>query len=221
MSARTVLLLLVVLNFSVQQCAGSWSTAFHVGKMLIDSFSSEGIKQRDLSAAEELVRGLRFDKYDEKFSTQIITKIKESDFETVVGRISTRHQIPANIQDTITDGKYSGGVNQAVVTEFKFEKGGPGKVLYGRTITSKREDSTIDLAYVFFYLEFKFSPIQIEEERFKKFLFITYGSHTVVRKEERDLSERDKEQMFTFFRDKALKGFSKEYPALESERDEL
>ncbi len=221
----TVLLLFVVLqvlNFSVKQCAGSLSTALAVGKLLVDTFSSESVKTADLTAAEELVRGLTFDKYNEKVHCKIMTKIKEADFETVVGRISSRHKIPTDIEEEIADGKYSGGVNQAVVREFKFDKGGPGKVVYGRTITSRREDSTIDLAYVFFELEFKFSPRKIEEQRRKQFLFITYGSEAVVRFEERNLAEKDKEHISSFYRAKALKGFLQEYPALAGTgRDEL
>lgn len=95
-------------------------------------------------------------------------------------------------------------MNQEIVQEFKFEKGAPGSVLYGRIATLKHEDSTIDLAYVFFFLEFKLSPKKIEERRRKKFLFITYGSHTVVRFEERNLSEKDKEHISDFYRIKAL-----------------
>lgn len=132
MYVRFELLLLVVLNVSVKQSTGSWSAVV-----------------TDLTAA---------DKYDEKIHSQIITKIKGTDFETLVSRISSRHQIPAKIQEAILDGKYNGEVNQAVVREFKFEKGAPGKILYGRTVTIKREDSTIDLAYVFFSLEFYIVP---------------------------------------------------------------
>ena len=191
-----------------------------VGKLLLNSFTFEDVDETDLTAAEELVGGLTFDKYNEKISCKILTKIKETDFETVVSRIATRHQIPADIQDSILDGKY-GEVNREVIREFKFEKGGPGSVLYGRTVTIKRDDSTIDLAYAFFYLEFKLSPRKIEERRRKKFLFITYGSHSVFRFEERNLSEKEKDHIFTFYRVKALEGFKKEYPALGVSRDEL
>ena len=128
-----------------------------VGKILLESFTSVDVKETDLTAAEELVRGLTFDEYDEKISCKILTKIKETDFETVVGRIATRYQIPADIKESILDGQY-GEVNSEVVREFKFEKGSPGKVVYGRTVTIKREDSTIDLAYAFFHLVFKLSP---------------------------------------------------------------
>ena len=215
-------MLVLILGFSVKQSAGSWKAAVIVGKLLIDSFTSSHVEQTSVTTAEELVRGLTFDRYNEKIYCQILTKIKETDFETVVSRISSRYQIPDEIQGTIMDGQYSGDANQAVVREFKFEKGGPGKVLYGRTVSYKREDSTIDLAYVFFYLDFKLSPRKLEERHRKLFLsFIPYGSHNVVRFEERNLSEKEKEDIFGFYRDKALQGFKQEYPELENGRDEL
>lgn len=84
-----------------------------------------------------------------------------------------------------------GEVNQEVIREFKESS---RKVLYGRTITVKREDSTIDLAHAMFSLEFKLPSKKIEKRRGKKFLgLITYGSHTAVRFEERNLSWKEKE----------------------------
>jgi len=216
-----VLVLLFLLNLLMNQAAASWgTTALSVGKILLDSFTSEDIKETDLTAAEELVRGFTFDKYNEQISCKILTKIKLEDFETLVSRIVTRYQIPVDIKERILDGQYA-EANQEIVQEFKFEKGAPGSVLYGRIATLKHEDSTIDLAYVFFFLEFKLSPKKIEERRRKKFLFITYGSHTVVRFEERNLSEKDKEHISDFYRIKALKGFKKEFPALGKEHSEL
>lgn len=54
--------------------------------------------------------------------------------------------------------------------------------------------TTIDLAYAMFSLEFKLPSKKIEKRRRKKFLgLITYGSHTAVRFEERNLSEKEKE----------------------------
>ena len=212
------------LNILIEESAGSLSgvgTAVSIGRMLLNTFTTNEVTQKDLTAAEELVRGLTFDKYHEKISCQILTKIKLSDFETVVGRIASRHQIPVDIQGAILDGQYV-ETNKALVREFKFEKGAPGRVLYGRTITLKREDSTIDLAYSFFYLEFKLSPKRIEENTKKRFLGIVIGSKRVVRFEERNLSDKEKDHIFDFYRNKALKGFREEYPALEaSGRDEL
>ena len=218
----TMLMSLFLLTFLVRQNAASLSTAFSVGKILLESFTSEDTQETDLTAAEELVRGLTFDKYKEGIYCKILTKIKEENFEKVVNRITARYQIPADIRDSLLD-VLDGEVNQDVIREFKFDKGSLGSVLYGRVVSIKREDSTIDLAYAIFSLEFKLSPKKIEERRRKKFLgLITYGSRTVVRFEERNLSVKEKEQIFDFYRTKALKGFKKEYPSVAAEaRSEL
>lgn len=197
------------------------STALSVTKILLESFTSEEITETDLTAAEELVRGLTFDKYDERIITKESNNIKLKDFATLVSRIATRYQIPADIEGEILDGQYC-EVNKAQIREFKFQKGETGRILYGRTATVKREDSTIDLAFVLFHLEFKLSPKRIEERHRKKFLgLITYGSHSVVRFEERNLSEKEQEHISDFFRAKAVKGIKQEYPALANERTEL
>ena len=92
----------------MNQAAASWgTTALSVGKILLDSFTSEDIKETDLTAAEELVRGLTFDKYNEQISCKILTKIKLEDFEILVSRIVTRYQIPADIKERILDGQYA------------------------------------------------------------------------------------------------------------------
>lgn len=197
------------------------STALSVTKILLESFTSEEITETDLTAAEELVRGLTFDKYNEKIITKEGNNIKLTDFATLVSRIATRYQIPADIEGAILDGQYQ-KVNKAQISEFKFQKGETGSILYGRTATIKQEDSTIDLAFVLFHLEFKLSPKRIEERHRKKFLgLITYGSHSVVRFEERNLSQKEQDHISDFFRAKVVKGIKQEYPALANERTEL
>ena len=214
-----VLVLLFLLNLLMNQAAASWgTTALSVSKILLDSFTSEDIKETDLTAAEELVQGLSFDKYNEQISCKILTKIKLEDFETLVSLIVTRYEIPTDIKERILDGQYA-EVNQEVFKNLNSRKVPLGVFfMAGSPPTLKYEDSTIDLAYVFFFLEFKLSPKKIEEQRRKKFVFITYGSRTVVRFEERNLSEKDKEHISDFYRIKALKGFKKEFPALGKEQ---
>ena len=196
--------------------------SFQCWKILLESFTSEDTQETDLTAAEELVRGLTFDRYEEGIYCKILTKIKEENFEKGINRITARYQIPADIRDSLLD-VMDGEVNQDVIREFKFNKGSSGSVLYGRLVSIKREDSTIDLAYAIFSLGFELSPKKIEERRRKKFFgLITYGAYTVVRFEERNLSVKEKEQILDFYRTKALKGFKKEYPSLADEaRSEL
>lgn len=73
MTVKTPLLLfLVLLNVSMAKSStDSWRAAVTVGKLLLESFTSADVKETDLTAAEELVRGLTFDKYDEKISCKI------------------------------------------------------------------------------------------------------------------------------------------------------
>ena len=212
-----LLLLLVLLAiFKLARVStGSLSTAQSAAKMLLESFTSEEITETDLTAAEELGRGFTFDKYEEKFVTQVSERIKLTDFATLVRRISTRNRIPDKIQDEILTGQCC-GVNERRIREFKFQKGETGSFIYCRTATVKREDSTIDLAFVLFHLEFKLPQRRIEEQHREAILggLIPFGSRTVVRLEERILSEKEQEHMIIFFRAKALKGFKQEYPAL-------
>ena len=76
-----MLMSLFLLTFLVRQNAASLSTAVSVGKILLESFTSEETQETDLTAAEELLRGLTFDKYKEGIYCKILTKIKEENFE--------------------------------------------------------------------------------------------------------------------------------------------
>lgn len=106
-----MLMSLFLLTFLVRQNAASWGTAVSVGKILLESFTTEHSQETDLTAAEELVRGLTYVKYNEGICCKILTKIKEENFEKVINRIAARLQIPALIRDTLLDGM-DGEVNQ-------------------------------------------------------------------------------------------------------------
>lgn len=112
MTVKTAMLMsLFLLTFLVRQNAASWGTAVSVGKILLESFTTEHSQETDLTAAEELVRGLTYVKYNEGICCKILTKIKEENFEKVINRIAARLQIPALIRDTLLDGM-DGEVNQ-------------------------------------------------------------------------------------------------------------
>lgn len=93
----------------------------------------------------------------------------------------------------------------------------------GPSITVKREDSTIDLAYAMFSLEFKLPSKKIEKRCRKKFLgLITYGSLTAFLFGERNLSEKEKEHFRFLPHEGSQQGFKKEYPSVATEtRSEL
>lgn len=173
-------------SFTVHRHKMPFKTAMLLLLVSLAIFKSTRATTGSWSTAEELVRGITFGKYNERIITKASTNIKLTDFATVVSRIATRYQIPAETQGEILDGQYF-EVNEQRIREFKIQKA--ESFLYGRTATVKREDSTIDLAFALFHPEFQLSPRRIEERRRKRFLGITYGSHF----EERYLSEKERE----------------------------
>lgn len=185
-----------------------------IAKEILNSILSEEITETDLTTAEEVVRGLTFDEYQEKIACEMLEGIASADFETVVGRIAKRNNIPEDKRELIMDGQYA-QKKKSLVREFAFTKGKPGEVVYAMFITVKKDDSTIDLAYSLFQLNFKLAPKRIQTKIDKWFLdFIKVGSSTEIRFEDRNLSEKDKKNILNFFRNKALLGFRNEYPLL-------
>ena len=113
----TMLMSLFLLTFLARQNTASWSRVVGIGKILLESFTSEDTQETDLIAAEELVRGLTSDKYNEGIYCKIVTKMKET-FERKIYKIATCHHIPDHIRDSLLDGM-DGEVNQEVIRELK------------------------------------------------------------------------------------------------------
>ena len=179
---------------------------------LVKLFSSDEEHTRDLTAEEELVRGLLFDVYNEKISCKVLKGILIADYDTVIDGFVERFAIPKDIESSLREGKY-GDENYEIVIDFKFEKGKIGSFTYGRVVTIKHGDK-IDMAYSVYFLEFKLSPKEIRHKKVKKFLGFTTGKKVWTETKERNLSVKEKDEMQTYFMDKAIKGFKKQYKVL-------
>ena len=179
---------------------------------LVKLFSSDEERVKDLTAAEEVVRGLTFDLFNEKISCKVLKGINIEDYRNVVDRFATRFSIPSDIQDSLLDGLYA-DENFEIIIDFKFEKGKTGGFTYGRVATV-RNQGKIDMAYSVYHLEFKLSPSEIEHVKKKKFLGFTIGKKVWREYRERNLSIREKDEMQTYFMQKAISGFKEQYSAL-------
>ena len=180
-----------------------------VANAMIKLFSTEKERTRDITAAEEAIRGTTFDLFHEKVSSKLLLGIKLTDFEDVIDRIAKRLGLPNDIKDSILDGKFA-AVNQEIIKEFKFTKGDTGDFLFGRVATVRTEENTIDLAYAIYTLKFKLSPRVIEHTKTKKFLWMR--KKKVWREtQERNLSIKEKEDLEEYFKKKAIDGFSENY----------
>ncbi|KAL5251435.1 hypothetical protein ACHWQZ_G016964 [Mnemiopsis leidyi] len=190
----------------------SGAVSLSVASMIVDSLTDTTTTVTNLTQAEEQVRGLTFDKFEEKFLSQVMEGINLYDFEKVVERLANRHSLPADKKEEILDGQYA-AKNYLVSKEFVFNVGQDSQLVYMKVATIKTSDSKIDLALMYYRLDFKLAPMKIETRRKKRFLGIKTGTRTSIHYEPRNLSEKDQDCFTNFFRYKALKGFLLENPA--------
>ena len=184
-----------------------------VAMVLVSTLSSDTITSRDLTAAEESVRGLTFDVFNEKTSCRIMTGIKLDDFETLINSIARRLGIPDDARLAILESKLA-EVNNEVIVDFRSTKSETGSFTYGRVATVKPDSATINLAYSIYHLEFKLSPQVIEHTKKKKFLGFTTGKKVWRETRERNLSAKEQDWFRIYFMNKAVKGFKEEYAGL-------
>ena len=184
-----------------------------VAMVLVSTFSSDKITSRDLTAAEESVRGLTFDVFNEKTSCRVMTGIRLADFETLVNRIARRFGFPDDIREAILESELA-NVNTEIIRDFKFTKGETGSFTYGSIATVKPDNATINLAYSVYNLEFKLSPQVIEHTRRKRFLGFTTGKRVWRETRERNLSVKEQDWLRIYFLNKAVKGFKEDYAGL-------
>ena len=187
--------------------------ALSVVNVLVNVLTTDEESAKDLTAAEETVRGLTFDKFNEKVSCKVMKGIELRDFDTVIERIAKRLQIPDDIKESILDGKYA-EENYEIVLDFKFSKGEDGGFTYGRIATIKRPGNVIDAAYSVYNLVFKLSPKVVEHVKKQKFLGFTLREQKWKENIDRNLSEREQDHMRAYFLRKAIDGFRKEYAGL-------
>ena len=174
--------------------------------------SSEEEKIKDLTAADEVVRGLTFDLFNEKVSCQVMKGILLQDYKTVVDLFVQQYSIPEEVKISLLYGQYA-EESIGIIVNFKFAKGETGRFTYGRVATVKH-DGKIDMAYSLYFLEFRLSPRVIEHKKKKKFLGFTTGTKVWRETQKRDLSVKDRDYMQSYFMKKAIEGFKEHYPGL-------
>ena len=181
--------------------------------VFVSAVSRDEFTSKDLTAAEESIRGLTFDLFNEKTSSRVMTGIKLDDYETLINSFARRHEIPDDIRLAILESKFA-EVSVEVTMDFKFAKGETGSFTYVRIATVKPDNTTIDLAYSVYHLEFKLSPQEIEHTERRKFLGFTIGKKVWRETRERNLSEKEQDRLRIYFQNKAVKGFKEEYAGL-------
>ena len=203
----------LTLNFLHCNGQGNYAhMAVGVAKAMVGLFSKDEEETRDLTEADELVRGLTFDLYDEKISCRVMAGILLKDYPTVIENFARRYSIPGEVKDSLLDAQFSDDFVE-VVQNFKFEIGKTGTFVYGRIATMKRGDK-IDMASAVYTLDFKLSPKVIEHKKKKKFLWFTTGTKVWRETKERNFSIKEKDKLQEHLKIKAISKFRSEYANL-------
>ena len=188
----------------------------HVAMVLVSAFSRDIVSSNILTAAEEYVRGLKFDVFNEIIFCDLKTGIRLADFETVVNGIAgllSPIGFPDDVHQAILDSKHA-EVNDEEICDFRFPKGEAEHFTYGRFATVKPDDATINLAYSVYHLKFKLSPQVIEDTRKNEFLGFTNSKEVWRETREINLSVIKHDRLRIYFLNKAVKSFKEEYAGL-------
>lgn len=192
-------------------------TVVNVAQTLVKLFAHDEEKIKDLTTAEELVRGLTFDQFNEKISCKVVKGIFLKDFATVIENLAARFSIPDDLKNSLLEGLIS-DENIEVIKEFKFTKGEGGDFTFGR-IATIRHGQKIDMAYSIYFLDFKICPKVVEHSREKKFLWFAVEKkevwHVTV---ERTLSNKEKDDFEMYALKRAIQGFKDQYAGMIEEQ---
>ena len=187
-----------------------------VAKALSKAFWSSSVTERDLTKAEEEIKGIAFDYYRERVSCKLMTGIKEEHFETVIEKVAKIHQIPEEKKNELLLSTYCDDVCHSIVKDFQFRLKEESSFVYGRLVTKRDEcnPKKMSVAYSIVRIEFKFSLRQIEHTKTTKFLWFIEYSQVWHDTKERNMTEGDKEKLQLYFQKKVAQGFQREFPGL-------
>lgn len=186
--------------------ACSSHAAGNIASALARGFSTD----TQLSTAEQSVRQIPFEYFNEKPSYGIQHHMSVGEFTTYVGRLASDFGIPKDIESSILDGIHA-EVNREIVKEIRFSKGNPGTVTYGQVSTLRHADGRIDMAHTIHHVSFKLKPDIIKKKKKKRFLGIKVGSRTKYIQVERNLSDREMAVLVNYAQHKAFSSFRSSY----------
>lgn len=194
------------------QFGGNAGMVFNVAKALVGLFSKDEERTKDLTAADELVRGLTFDMFDEKISCQVGRGILLTDYPIVIEEFARSYSITDDIKARLLTSRLMED-SVATIQNFKFKKDKTGGFVYGRVATIKHGDK-IDMAYSVYTLDFTPSPTVIEHQKKTTFLWFTTGEKVWRETKERNFSAKEKDNLQDHLMIKAILKFRAEYAGL-------
>lgn len=186
-----------------------------IGQILLKSLLDKKYSSSELIETQNVKRMLQFDKYKERTSTQIIAGLDINHFDDVINDVANEYSIPEKYRKSLLRGKHA-EFNEKVIKEFLFDIGEPGKFVYGKIMMMKQNGGEkIDIAFVFYTLNFQLSQVRREQRLERSFLTeLITGVKYKTTFEDRKLSDYEKNSMLAYLRERAVEEILDAYPQL-------
>ena len=110
-------------------------------------------------------------------------------YEKIVNDLAERYELPEDTKQNMLNGHLAKESHQ-LHFDFKFTKGAPGKFYFGKFM-AQNIGNEIDAVFLFYHMDFKFSPDTIRKETEHKFLWWTTHSTYSFEKKDKEMTEKD------------------------------
>ena len=180
-------------------------------KRAIDFTQSTVEVKGDEQKAEQIIKSLKFVKYDESNLCDIKEGIPPSEYDVTIDEIADLTNMPEKLKNTIKRAKNLAGGNVLAVNRLQFEAA-EGNLVFGRVAVIRR-GKFLDLAYSLHSVEYELMLNQRQPKQADK-LHLFFGSlkegDSVNEKTAFDgISIELREDFLAFFHKQAIKGFIK------------
>jgi hypothetical protein len=178
----------------------------------------------NLNEAERLVKGMRFNKYQENVCAVHYTNIKHEDtskdaddperfpYNKIVNDLCKQYHIEDGSKQQLLNAKLA-EASMLLHFDIKVKPGKPGLFFYGKFIVVNI-DNEIDFCFMFYRLDFEIAPDVIETRYAKKFLLWTISERVETSTKDVILNEKDIEHFNNYFRSKLFEKLGSEIRGL-------
>ena len=172
-----------------------------------DTMEVKGDEQK----GEQIIRALKFAKYDESNLCDLKEGIPPSQYDVTVDEIADLTNMPEKLKNTIKRAKNFAGGNVLAVNRLQF-KPAEGNMVFGRVAVIRR-GKVLDMAYSLHSVEYELKPKQpkpVQADQVHLFFGSLNQGESVNGKTGFDgISIELREDFLAFFHKQAIKGFLK------------
>ena len=194
--------------------------AAYLTTKLLESLLKDRASKEHMAVVERVLEDLAFDEYREKLITDTVEGLDIGFFDEFVNDLQSDLSIPEADKKAILKGKFAER-KMKIIKDFFFKTSEPGRFLYGRVMTEKREcGKKIDFTYAFYRVDFKLSKKKVEVYNHRNPIYEFFlGADRKIRYEDRSLDRDTQGHMTKYFRQKCIDGLVEEYPQLTADTE--